>query len=287
LKFSIIIPTFNRANFICLAIDSVLNQDYKSFEIIVVNDGSTDDTKDVLIPYLSSIKYIEIKNSERGAARNVGIANAVGDYITFLDSDDYLLPNYFSNAFKFITEYGFPPFYHQAYIIKRGEKERTMYAKDNDVLQFIKGNPLSCMGVFMRQDIASAFKFNEDRSLSGSEDWELWLRVVSNVGIRTSKMATAVLVDHNFRSVLNFNESDLLLRKELALKYAFQDELVLKRFTPYKKLMESYCDSYIALHLVLSGKKLATIKYILFAIKNNYKVIFSRRFLAIIKRLFL
>jgi len=87
-KVSIIIPTYNREEFIKGTIDSVLNQTYKDFEIIVVDDGSTDNTKSYLEKYNSKIKLIEQKNSERAVARNNGVKHSSGEYIAFVDSDD-------------------------------------------------------------------------------------------------------------------------------------------------------------------------------------------------------
>ena len=90
--FSIIIPAFNRAHLISKAIDSVIAQTFEDWELIIVDDGSTDNTKDLICNYQekdSRINYIFQKNAERSAARNNGIANAKGEYICFLDSDDY------------------------------------------------------------------------------------------------------------------------------------------------------------------------------------------------------
>ena len=91
-KVSVIIPTFNRAQYIAAAIESVLNQTYKDFEIIVVDDGSNDNTREVLEAFMNRIKYIYKKNAGTASARNVGIKNAQGEYIAFLDSDDLFLP---------------------------------------------------------------------------------------------------------------------------------------------------------------------------------------------------
>lgn len=85
---SVIIPTYNTAKYIGHTIDSVLGQNYKDYEIIVVDDGSTDNTKEVLEPYMEQIRYIRQKNSGRAGARNTGIRAARGKYIAFLDSDD-------------------------------------------------------------------------------------------------------------------------------------------------------------------------------------------------------
>lgn len=91
---SIIIATFNRANFIGKAIESVLDQTYPNFELIIIDDGSTDGTANVVARYQDSrITYRWIENGERSRARNLGIKLSRGKYIAFLDSDDWYLPN--------------------------------------------------------------------------------------------------------------------------------------------------------------------------------------------------
>jgi len=90
---SAIVPTYNRAGLVVRAIDSVLNQSYKSIEIIVVDDGSEDDTQVVLRRYGDRIKLLALKNSGPSAARNRGIEASQGEIIAFLDSDDIWLPN--------------------------------------------------------------------------------------------------------------------------------------------------------------------------------------------------
>jgi glycosyltransferase involved in cell wall biosynthesis len=92
-KVSVIIPTYNAARYIGKAIESVLAQTYKDYEIIVVDDGSTDNTREVLIPYENHIHYIYQENQKLPAARNAGVAASSGQYLTFLDSDDLLLPD--------------------------------------------------------------------------------------------------------------------------------------------------------------------------------------------------
>lgn len=89
---SVIIPTYNRARILRHAIDSVLAQTYADREIIVVDDGSTDNTVEVLRSYGSQIKWLKQANQGPSKARNAGLAIASGEIITFLDSDDQWLP---------------------------------------------------------------------------------------------------------------------------------------------------------------------------------------------------
>jgi len=89
---SVIIPTYNRSDFLKEAIESVLKQTYQPFELIVVDDGSTDDTAGVLSRYAGKISALSVNHGGPSAARNHGIQAARGDYIAFLDSDDLWLP---------------------------------------------------------------------------------------------------------------------------------------------------------------------------------------------------
>ncbi|MHC4131899.1 MAG: glycosyltransferase family 2 protein [Planctomycetota bacterium] len=93
MKVSVIIPAFNAGQFINQTIDSILAQTYSDYEIIVVDDGSTDNTVKVVKNYGANVKYIYQENSGQGAARNTGIAAAKGDWIALLDHDDEWLPD--------------------------------------------------------------------------------------------------------------------------------------------------------------------------------------------------
>ena len=92
-KISVIIPVYNVEKWLNKCIDSILNQSYENFEIILVNDGSTDKSKDICYQYLKEdnrVKVFDILNSGQSVARNIGLKEAKGDYILFIDSDDYI-----------------------------------------------------------------------------------------------------------------------------------------------------------------------------------------------------
>ncbi len=90
---SIIIPAYNSAGSLLRAVDSVFTQTYRDFEVVVVDDGSVDQTKEVIFTYQDKVRYINQDNRGPGAARNTGIQAALGQYLVFLDADDELLPN--------------------------------------------------------------------------------------------------------------------------------------------------------------------------------------------------
>ena len=92
IRFSVVIPSYNRSAWLVTALESVFAQTEPAFEIIVADDGSTDDTPDTLRKYEGRVKVLTQRNAGPAAARNLGIAAATGDYIAFLDSDDLWFP---------------------------------------------------------------------------------------------------------------------------------------------------------------------------------------------------
>jgi glycosyltransferase involved in cell wall biosynthesis len=106
-KISVVIPTFNSAQYLPAAIESVLAQDYKNLEIVVVDDGSSDDTAAVVARFGKFVEYIRLENNGGGPARprNIGIRAASGDYVALFDSDDLMLPGKLKEQAEFLTEF--------------------------------------------------------------------------------------------------------------------------------------------------------------------------------------
>jgi len=103
-KVSVIIPCFNGAKYLRQAIDSALAQSYPHVEVVVVNDGSTDDSGSIARSYGDRILYVEQRNSGLSAARNAGVAASSGEYLTLLDADDVLLPHCVFNRVKLLED---------------------------------------------------------------------------------------------------------------------------------------------------------------------------------------
>lgn len=103
---SIIMPTYNREKYIAQALRSLLEQDYRPLEIIVVDDGSTDATRQIVESFASDrIRYVYQENSGVAAARNLGLSMASGDFLAWLDSDDYYLPGKLTAQMQYLADH--------------------------------------------------------------------------------------------------------------------------------------------------------------------------------------
>lgn len=287
--FSIIIPTYNRANFIEKTINSVLQQSSSDFEIIVVDDGSTDNTED-LIGALTDprIHYFKKENEERGRARNYGGELAKGRYVYFLDSDDILYPNHLAVAHDFINSKNPDIFFQQYELIDENGQLVPTYLPKNDPINIEllkKGNFLSCHGVFMKSEVFLSNKFREDRDLAGSEDYELWLRMAARLPIYYSGTVSSALILHDERSVLNFDAQALVLRKKKMLEYLFSDKVFMSKYDSFKNILKSNAYSYISLHLSISKETTLAFKYFLLSWRHSFSFPLKKRFWSILKRL--
>jgi glycosyltransferase involved in cell wall biosynthesis len=184
--FSVVIPTYNRGGLILKTLDSVLSQTYRGFQVIVVDDCSTDDTARVLEPYAGrgEIRYVRHeRNRERAVSRNTGMEAAAGDYLTFLDSDDLMYPANLEDAARYAEANPDVKLFHNLYELV-DEQGRVLCRYDfpplaDPVRAITGGNFLSSIGVFIHRDIYAAYRFDPAPVLTGSEDWEFWLRVVA------------------------------------------------------------------------------------------------------------
>ncbi|MFL5763462.1 MAG: glycosyltransferase family 2 protein [Bacteroidia bacterium] len=289
--FSIVIPTYNRASFIRKTIESALTQEYDNFEIIVVDDGSTDNTEEIVAGIKDPrIRYHKIKNSERGAARNYGASIAAGHYVNFFDSDDIVYPNHLSEAYKLIERHQSPEFINISFDVRDPEgkliSKARHYKGDLNLGLIKKGNLISCNGVFLRKDISQKHPFNEDRKLSGSEDYELWLRLSSEYPIYYSNAVSSSIINHDDRSVLQMNREKLIVRFSTLVECLMQQKKFVEKFGKYKNNLLANNYTYISLHIALAGDhKLDTIRYLTKAISKKPQLVFSKRFFAIIKHL--
>ena len=202
--FSIIMPTYNRSELISKAIESVINQSYEKWELIIIDDGSTDNTYDIVNKFISSenrIKYFFQKNQERSAARNNGIRNSNGNWICFLDSDDIFHKTHLE---KFSEEIKKTKFSKGLYIsglsINKFSKAKEKYdisGKNN--LEFVMLNTIGTPRACVSKSILYNHYFNI--KLTNGEDRELWVRILNENLLFYHSNKTFIEIHHPKRSV--------------------------------------------------------------------------------------
>ena len=288
MKFSVIIPTYNRARLIKETISSLLDQSFKDFEVIVVDDGSTDDTRAVVQELKDPrVVYLYKKNGERGAARNYGAQNAKGEYLNFFDSDDTAYDDHLSVANEFITVNNLPKWFHVGYRIVDGNDhvvlEETNFKYDV-AKRLIDTNFLGCNSVFIRKDLFLNNLFNEDRRLASSEDWEIWLRIISRYDILSCDAITFQINNHEGRSLFTIPPEKIETRDLLMVELLLKDELFVRKFK--KDLPMFIADRYTFFALVFSLSKRQRVRVLMYLVKAFFRtplVLGKRRFWAALK----
>ena len=283
---SIIMPAYNAEKYILESIDSVIAQTYKSWELIVVDDGSVDSTSVVVRNFKDRrVKLIEQINSGVSKARNSGIENAKGEYITFLDSDDlwekYKLEvqvSYMLNNPSVILSYT-----DYVSFINDGErvKNKQLYPfkikslKDR-ILVF---NFIATLTVMVKSKILKDVG-GFDIDLFGPEDWDLWIKISKMGGIGHIEKKLSLYREHeggiskNKKRQLE-EEYKILLRHVLAQdneklrKYALWfHNLKLSSYYFSKQKIKSFIGSYIAMIRVLPFK----VENITYPLKRLFKL---------------
>jgi len=221
--FSIVIPTYNRADHIGLTLQSVLNQKFDKFEVLVVDDGSKDDTAAIVSQYPDPrLRYYSKKNGERGVARNYGFARAQGEYVLFLDSDDRFHPEHLATLYRKIQELGQPNFIATKYDFDR---DGVRAASDTAPLAegwygldaFVHGNALAC-NICVRRQNPGLHRFEEDRRYAAVEDWMFMLENTQQDRVYLVDAVTLTMNDHDQRSMRADNTA-LVRRLQLALEW--------------------------------------------------------------------
>lgn len=189
MKFSVVIPVYNREKELPKCIESVLNQTYKDFEIIVVDNGSTDNTKVIVQNYIDQdmrVKYFWQENSGSPAgSRNTGIKNAIGEWIAFLDSDDYWYVTKLEEVNKKIeslsNEYIAVSHYEDKEVdcIKVSILEHGKNLSESAFEELLfRGNSLSTSAMTIRKDkLLEVELFNTRKDYFAVEDYDMWMRL--------------------------------------------------------------------------------------------------------------
>lgn len=224
---SIIIPTYNSEHVICRAVDSCLDQTYRDIEIIVIDDGSTDDTQKVLEKYAheTRFKYIYQNNQERSYARNNALKLANGEFIQFLDADDIIHPQKLEKQVAYLTK---NPEYYMVYCgveYKNNANEVVGILEKKNIgnieRMLLKSNFLAINSPLIRKN---EVRFSVD--LNRLEDWEYWIYATKNklVGY-IDEMLCSVYVDHQItmQYIIHMQKSEIKVYNKLLKNNDFKE----------------------------------------------------------------
>lgn len=183
LLVSIIMPVYNGQKFISKSIESVLAQSYKNWELIIINDGSTDMTEEVVIKFqnlTNKIKYFYKANEGQVKATNFGILKSNGEYISFLDSDDLWEPDKLKKQVNFISQNKNIDFLYSKYnsIDENGNVLFTNISHDciNHYMNLLKRCYIGRLTVIVKKSILIELNLF-DESLHSTDDWDMWIRI--------------------------------------------------------------------------------------------------------------
>ena len=249
-KVSIIIPCYNKELYVSEAIESALAQTFKDIEIVVINDGSSDNSAEVIKKYEDKIHFINLYENEGVIkARNLAIEKASGEYILPLDADDTIEPTYVEKAVKILDEDKDVDFvYSKVRFFGKINREYSLgkYSLDN----FIFKNCICNSALFKKADFISVGKY-KDYMKDGYEDWDLWMSFIEK-DLKPFKIEEVLLnyrqVEDNSRNKHCKNNLDLhreLIKHHLDLylnNNKFLEKLFKKPKNPFLKLENNISD---------------------------------------------
>ncbi len=183
-KVSVVIPTYQHAGFVCDAIDSVLSQTYQDYELIVVDDGSTDGTMEIVAKYGNQIAYLYQNNKGSAAARNTGIRAATGEYVAFLDADDVWMPNKLELEVAFLDTHPSVGMLYSNYgyfgdrLAPAGTGfDRWPPVSGHVLKEIFLSNPISSSAVLIRKSCFEKVGCFDESIFA--EDTDMWLRLAA------------------------------------------------------------------------------------------------------------
>lgn len=223
-KVSVIIPTYNRAKIIHKTIESALSQTFRNFEVIIVDDGSEDDTRSIVEQY-NGVKYIYQPHRNVSCARNNGISHANGEYIAFLDSDDVWLPMKLEKQVRFLNTSEVAMVHTDRHLIcmpnnRRSQLLPTPQKLANDRHHLLSGTSNIAMTVMVKKEVLEEIGCF-DEALTTTQDIDLWYRIAKSYEI-------ALISD---QLMYSYKYEDSLCASNFEQKYT-------DRLTVYQRLLQ-------------------------------------------------
>ena len=219
---TVLIPTFNRAKFIGEALASVFAQTYEDYQVVVVDDGSTDETETVLQPWLSKIRYFKKDNGGPSSARNFGIRHSGTAYIAFLDSDDRWEPTFLDVAMQLIRQNPALGLVTAAHVVEPEGVKRPKIPESrlegNLYPRLFQNNFVTTSAVVVQRECFDTVGlFNEELRQAG--DYDMWLRIAQAYPIAFVKEYLCRYGSHSHNISNNVVQHKLFLQQVLKANY--------------------------------------------------------------------
>ncbi len=256
--FSVIIPSYNRAHLIAATIRSVVSQSFTDWEILLIDDGSTDSTKEVVESFADNrIKYFYQDNAERSAARNNGISKATGQFICFLDSDDIWLPNHLQTMYDAIQKNNLKPalyFTVVRWCFDDGRKQDVFFdsPENKNQIEFVIQNQIGPSTQCLHREILMKHQFNT--ALRVNEDVELNTRIMNEYPLVQIREVTVEMLIHEENTKALFKEYITPQVKAMEVIFSNPDLKGKISSTFKKKIQHSFDSQYIMVWEKLGDK---------------------------------
>jgi glycosyltransferase involved in cell wall biosynthesis len=272
--FSIIIPAYNRSTLILDTLTSVMQQTFTDWECIVVDDGSKDNTREVVQQVMAQdarFKYVYQENAERSAARNNGVKYASGKYICFLDSDDQFTPQHLQGLFEVISNRDFKEeiYYTDCTIVKPTERIDVTDKLEGDVIHFLVHHPIIPARVCASSEIFKQNLYDED--IVVVEDLILWLRLAVQYSFYHINQNSVLYFLHDDNSVDIKNTG---FQKRLAglLKFKVRYSTIWEKISKKDQVFLIGNTHFgIARHYIHHRKRLKALKHLVYSIFHQKK----------------
>ncbi len=282
---SIIIPTYNYGIYLSTAIQSCLNQTYKPIEIIIIDDGSTDETKEVVKKFGDRIIYFYQKNNGVSAARNKGLELAKGDYLAFLDSDDYLLDHSIEIKLDILTKYPDIGIVFSSTYSKTSGGDELRYNRRfkkfpkpvisdhfyEDLL--LRKIPFEPSAHLIRSSLAKRFRF--PTNLSNGEDLVFFTKIFFSTRGYYLPKPTAV----NNRHLSSLRHSIEGIREDRFIETIFDDPFYKGALDPLRRFCAAHRYLELSRRFFLSGEKELAREYYMKAIATDAKSVLRVKYL--------
>lgn len=286
---SVVISTYNRSDYVGDTVESVINQTYPNIDLIVVDDGSTDGTGEIIRRFGDKVRYVWQENAERASARNHGLRLAKGEFIAFLDSDDLWMPDKIEQAVKFLRANPRFGLVYTDYVQIDGEGRELRVVRvggpSGRVTEALLKRSFVPFGAHLSRTslIKEINGFVEDRQMSGSEDWEMWVRLSLRTEFAYDPRALSKIRTHAANTM---GDADVMCRAMARASQAvYQSEQLVSAYPKSLRRMDAHFALANAISYCSQRDARRSVGFLRNAIATDPRIVLDPRYAYTIARL--